>query len=377
MNDKDLGLLHRHLDGTITAEEFPRLQQVLRESAEARRMLRDLAAIDAKLTEIAAGDASTLQLLGVPPPPPPRRLVFHERWMAWLTGHTLAPLAAGLALGVFCTMAVLGYSAVSHQRETARREEPVRAAVIGTLTNLGLWDAIATRFEKATGRKVRLAFTGDREFCEDAFRKGRADLVVMHSGDDAAKLLSEGYGVNLHPWAYNELVIAGPPSDPAGIQGMTNGAEALRRIADTHSPYYAFQGSGSADIARELWWSVGIVNPEGSWVLKDDEDRDKSSSLRFAEMQGAYVITGRLQMHSRKVKSGKMIICVQGDPSMHRPIVYLEANPKRFPKTNIQGAHALADFLISPEIQKLVGNFGAEEHGVPYFLPVQRKLATR
>ena len=57
MNEDELNLLHRYLDGAITAEELESLEELLRGNAEARAALRSLATIDAKWQEIAADEA--------------------------------------------------------------------------------------------------------------------------------------------------------------------------------------------------------------------------------------------------------------------------------------------------------------------------------
>jgi hypothetical protein len=57
MTDNELTLLHRYLDGAITSDELESLEELLRNSAEARATLRSLATVDAKWQEIAADEA--------------------------------------------------------------------------------------------------------------------------------------------------------------------------------------------------------------------------------------------------------------------------------------------------------------------------------
>jgi len=62
---------------------------------------------------------------------------------------------------------------------------------------------------------------------------------------------------------------------------------------------------------------------------------------------------------------------VQGDPEMRRPFVVIEANSKRFPKTNSAGARALADWLTSQPGQTFLINYGRKASaGIPLFFPV-------
>ena len=258
-----------------------------------------------------------------------------------------------------------------HSTESSAFKRPVRAAVIGGMSSTGLWQEVSARFEKATGTKVILAITGERESCADAFRKGGIDILTMHSGDISTNLVADGYGTNMRPWTRNDLVIVGPKSDPVGVRGMKDGAAALRKIAAAQSPFLDFQGIGSREMAHNLWKAAGIPNPQGDWMLKD-ESHDKWSSLKFAQERGAYVITGRIPVRTGKLPAEGMEILVEGDPAMRRPFIVMEANPRRFPEANAAGAAALAEFLLSPEIQHFLREFGAKEYGgVPLFHPVE------
>jgi tungstate transport system substrate-binding protein len=47
----------------------------------------------------------------------------------------------------------------------------------------------------------------------------------------------------------------------------------------------------------------------------------------------------------------------------------ITVNSVRFPLTNISGAEALMDFLMSPAIQAFIGQFGRDKYGAALFLP--------
>ncbi len=245
----------------------------------------------------------------------------------------------------------------------------VRCAVIGGMTMTGLWPEIAKRFEARHAYKVEVVATGPRPGLAEAFQQGKADLLTMHSGDITTDLVADGYGTNSRPWTKNDLVIVGPPSDPAGIRGMRDGAAALRRIAEREAPFVDFHGIGSRELTHNLWRKAG-VEPQGKWVLKD-ESKSGLAILQFARDHNAYVIVGRMPVLFGKMQVGDMEVMVEGDPVMRRPYVVMEANPQRFPQANHAGARALADFLLSEEVQKLLAEFGAAEHGgIPLFHPI-------
>jgi tungstate transport system substrate-binding protein len=246
----------------------------------------------------------------------------------------------------------------------------VRCAVIGGMTMTGLWPEIVKMFEAESGYRCELAATGPRPEISEVFRAGKADLITMHSGDITTDLVADGYGVNLRPWTRNELSIVGPTNDPAGVRGMTNGAAALRKIAETKSRFVDFQGVGSRELAHNIWRAAGI-EPKGEWVLKDDTV-SKFDILQFARTNDAYVIVGYIPARLGKMNAAGMEILVQGDLAMRRPFVVIEANPKKFPKANCAGARALADFLLSTKVQNFLAEFGQKTtgHG-PLFHPIE------
>jgi tungstate transport system substrate-binding protein len=252
----------------------------------------------------------------------------------------------------------------------------VRCAVIGGMTMTGLWPEILKVFEADTGYRCELVATGPRPEISAVFRAGKADLITMHSGDITTDLVADGYGVNMRPWTRNELSIVGPTNDPADIRGMTNGAAALRRIAETKSRFVDFQGVGSRELAHNLWNAAG-VEPKGDWVLKDDTV-SKFDILQFARSNNAYVIVGYIPARLGKMNPAGMEILVQGDPAMRRPFIVMEANPKKFPNANYAGALALADFLLSPKAQAILAEFGQKTTGRgPLFHPVETATEPR
>ena len=245
----------------------------------------------------------------------------------------------------------------------------VRCAVIGGMTMTGLWSEIAKMFEAQTGYRVEVVATGPRPILDAAMREGKVDLLTMHSGDITTDLVADGFGVNMRPWTRNELCIVGPPDDPAHIRGMTNGAAALRKIAETKSRFVDFQGIGSRELVHTLW-RLADTEPKGDWVIKDDTV-SRWNILQFARANNAYVVVGYIPAQTGKMPATGMEILVKGDPVMRRPFIVMETNPKTFPQANCTGAHALSDFLLSEQVQQFLLDFGRQTNGPgPLFFPV-------
>ena len=259
--------------------------------------------------------------------------------------------------------------ACGRKGESPANPKLVRCAVIGGMTMTGLWPEIAKRFEAETGYKSEVVITGPRPELDKAMREGKVDLLTMHSGDITTDLVADGFGVNMRPWTRNELCVVGPPEDPARVRGLTNGATALRKIAEAKAPFVDFQGIGSRELAHNLWRLAG-VEPKGDWVLRDDTV-SKWNILQFARSNHAYVVVGYIPAQTGKMFAEGMEILVKGDPIMRRPFIVMETNPKRFPQVNHAGAKALSDFLLSAKTQDFLLQFGRQTNGSgPLFFPV-------
>jgi tungstate transport system substrate-binding protein len=233
----------------------------------------------------------------------------------------------------------------------------------------GVWQQIAADFTAQTGIKLTLAAVGPKEVLDKAFRAGDVDVVTLHSSDTATNFLADGLGINMRPWARNELVIVGPHDDPAGIRGMKSGMQALLRIARCKAPFVEARNTGSQTVEIGLWRKADFT-PSGAWLIKD-ESPTPQRVVEFAAQRHAYVIVGRIPILFGKIPSQGMDIMVQGDPEMQRPYVVIEANPANHPSGNHEGARKLADYLTSPRGQMELQMLAARpSNGAPIFYPV-------
>ncbi len=246
--------------------------------------------------------------------------------------------------------------------------DTVRCAVIGGMAfTTHMFSAVADLFEAEAEYKVVITEIGQRPVLDKAMREGRADLLTMHSGDITTNLVADGYGTNMRPWTRNDLVIMGPPSDPAGIRGMKSGVEAAKKIAAAKANFVDNRGNGPREVAHTLW-EHARVNAVGDWVIQEETDTHLDL-LGFAESHGAYIIVGRAPVVLGKLPRGNMEIMVEGDPLMRRPYIVMEANPLRCPDANVKGARAFADFLVSERVQTFLREYGKEMCGgvIPFY----------
>ena len=134
--------------------------------------------------------------------------------------------------------------------------QQIRVAVIGGMVETGFWQALAERFQHATGNryKIEVVAMGPKHIIAAAFRKGQADLITMHASDTIINLVADGYAVDPQPWLKNDLVIVGPQDDPAHIRGCKDAAEAFAKIASAaralRRPFQPRRPRGHARRAR-------------------------------------------------------------------------------------------------------------------------------
>ncbi len=247
----------------------------------------------------------------------------------------------------------------------------VRVAVIGGMTMTPLWNEIQKRFEAETGIKIEVVATGEKPFLARAMKEGKVDFLTMHSSDATTNLVADGWARDLRPWAKNDLVIVGPAQDPAGISGMKDGVEAVKKIAAAKANWLDFQSNGPRETAHTLFSNAG-VRMIGPWVLKY-ENTDTKGILHYVASKNAYMIVGRMPILFKKMDPDPNVkIMVEGDPNMRRPYMVMVANPEKFPSANVEGAARLSDFLLSDRIQNFLATYdGGVGDRIPIFIPVR------
>src|SRR5215831_4893222 len=83
----------------------------------------------------------------------------------------------------------------------------------------GLFEYLLPLFKKKTGITVKVVAQGTGQAL-DTGRRGDADVVFVHAKSAEEKFLAEGQGVKRYPVMYNDFVLIGPKTDPAGIKAM-------------------------------------------------------------------------------------------------------------------------------------------------------------
>jgi tungstate transport system substrate-binding protein len=89
----------------------------------------------------------------------------------------------------------------------------------------GLFDHLLPLFAQKTGIEVRVVAVGTGQALKNA-QNGDGDVVLVHSKPDEEKFVTDGWGVKRQDVMYNDFIIVGPASDPAGIAGLKDAVTA-------------------------------------------------------------------------------------------------------------------------------------------------------
>lgn len=265
-----------------------------------------------------------------------------------------------------CALLVLGLLA----GQPALAVDTVRVAVVGGLVLCGVWPALLPVAEKATGLKIETVAAAPKEGVIPPFRRGEADLLLIHGSDETYALQAAGLAAPLRAWAMNEHVIVGPDSDPAHIAGARDGSEALERILRANAPMIGFRDPGSFAIVAGLLRAAGLrLGPRQQLF---DASESPQGVLRSAAANQAYVVVGHIPVAFGKMPSEGMRVLLKSDPAMRRVYVAVEPGP-RHPASEHQrkAARKLAEYLLSPTGQAALRHVDAEAHG-PWIFPLAK-----
>jgi tungstate transport system substrate-binding protein len=253
----------------------------------------------------------------------------------------------------------------------AAAADNAKAVILATTTSTqdsGLLDVLIPIFEKQTGFFVKTISVGSGQALAMG-RKGEADVLLVHAPADEQKVVAEGHGVNRRLVMHNDFVIVGPPGDPAKIKASGSSKDALTRIAQARALFLS-RGDSSGTHSKEkgLWKAAGI-DPEGrTWYQQTG--LGMGDTLNVASEKGGYTLADRgTFLAQNKARPLALEILMQGEPLLLNVYHVIEVNPARWPKVNAAGAKAFADFMVSAQVQGVIGRFGVDKVGSPLFIP--------
>jgi tungstate transport system substrate-binding protein len=241
--------------------------------------------------------------------------------------------------------------------------EVIRLATTTSTDNSGLFRKLLPHYEAASGDQVQVIAVGTGKALKLG-EDGNVDVVLVHAPSAEVEFVERGFGVNRRSVMYNDFVLVGPPTDPAGVRGMRQASEALSRIAENRTVFVSRgDDSGTHKKERSLW-ELAAVKPDAFWYREAGQGMG-TVLLMSSELQG-YTLTDRGTWLAFEPKL-QLEVLVEGDPLLFNPYGIIAVNPDLHRGVNYLGAMRLIAWITSVEGQELIREFTLG--GRPLFIP--------
>jgi tungstate transport system substrate-binding protein len=266
---------------------------------------------------------------------------------------------------LFSTLAALALLFAGSATAVAQDKSIVVASTTSTQDS-GLFDYLLPLFKAKTGIDVKVIAQGTGQALDTA-RRGDADVVFVHAKAQEEKFLSEGFGVKRYDVMYNDFVLIGPKSDPAGVKGTKDITAAFEAIRAKQAPFVSRgDKSGTHSAELKLWKEAGIDidAAKGEWYR--DIGQGMGAALNTAGAMNAYVLSDRGTWLSFKNR-GDLEVVVEGDKRLFNQYGVMLVNPEKFSTVKADLGQSFIDYLVSEEGQKAISEYKID--GQQLFFP--------
>jgi tungstate transport system substrate-binding protein len=265
-------------------------------------------------------------------------------------------------------VAMLLVAAVAFQPTTlAQPTNPELILATTTSTqDSGLLDVLVPAFERQTGYTVKTISVGTGQAMALGER-GEADVLLVHAPESEKAWMAAGNGIDRKLVMYNDFIVVGPANDPAGVAGSASAVEVMQKIA-ANGAIFISRGDNSGTNQLELkLWKDAAFDPKGQpWY--QEAGQGMGQVLTIANDKEAYTIADRATYLARQANLD-LTILAQGYPTFLNVYHVMVVNPEKGSQINVVGARAFADWIVSPDIQTTIGQFGVEKYGQQLFFP--------
>jgi tungstate transport system substrate-binding protein len=268
----------------------------------------------------------------------------------------------------FCFSFILFLSFLLLAGAGSCQEPKIKDIILATTTSTvdsGLLDVLVPIFEKKTGYLVKTIAVGSGQALAMG-EKGEADVLLAHAQEAEKKLVDSGAVIDYRLVMHNDFILIGPASDPAGIKGKSS-IDALKAIAAKEALFIS-RGDDSGTHKMELsLWKKADMSPTGNkWY--QESGQGMGATIQMASEKQGYTLADRATYLALKPKI-QMAVLSEGDKSLLNIYHVMEVNPQKFGKVNAEGAKAFVEFMVAPETQKIIGEFGKDKFGQSLFFP--------
>ncbi|HMA13317.1 MAG: substrate-binding domain-containing protein [Bacteroidota bacterium] len=252
---------------------------------------------------------------------------------------TLAATATGLAFG------------------TAEAQDKFIVVQSTTSTqNSGLFDHMLPIFTEKTGIEVRVVAVGTGQAIKNA-QNCDGDVLFVHAKPAEEAFVAEGYGVERFDVMYNDFVVVGPASDPAGVAGSKDITASLAKIKDAKAPFVSRGDDSGTHKAELALWKIAGIDPtadSGGWYR--EAGSGMGATLNTAVGMNGYALSDRATWIAFGNK-GDFKVAVEGDERLFNQYGVILVSPEKCPSVKADLGQTFVDWVISDEGQKAIADY--------------------
>jgi tungstate transport system substrate-binding protein len=270
-----------------------------------------------------------------------------------------------MTLALVAAIVVAAFSA-----HAVAQEKSIVVASTTSTRDSGLFGYLLPIFKEKTGIRVEVFAVGTGSALEIG-RRGYADVVFVHARPQEEKFVANGFGVKRFAVMYNDFILVGPDSDPAGVKDSKDIVAALIAIKNKAAPFVSRgDGSGTHAVELALWKAAGIDiagADKGPWYR--EFGHGMGATLLMASAMNGYVLADRgtwLSFKNRG-KRGQLGIVVEGDRRLFNQYAAILVNPDKHNHVKKDLGQAFIDWLVSSEGQKAIADY--KVNGQQLFFP--------
>ncbi|MBI4862431.1 MAG: substrate-binding domain-containing protein [Candidatus Riflebacteria bacterium] len=231
----------------------------------------------------------------------------------------------------------------------------------GSPGELGLVEALSVAFARKADVTVKWKKAGTGSGLR-LLKQKKIDLILAHDPAAEKAAVQEGWAARRELVGSNEFWIVGPVADPARIASAITADAALRKIAAKQARFFS-RGESSGTHERELLiWKAAKISPSGAWY-RPTKSFMKETLKRASDEQG-YTITDNSTWLMEEASRRDLKVLFRGGPLL---LNSYHALCRPGTDDHARTASRFIDFMVSPEGQAVVGEYGKARFGLPLY----------
>jgi tungstate transport system substrate-binding protein len=231
----------------------------------------------------------------------------------------------------------------------------------------GLFGHILPMFKQATGIDVKVVALGTGQAIDMA-RRGDADVLFVHDKTAEDKFVADGFAAKRMDVMYNDFVLVGPKSDPAGTKGKDI-VEGLKKVAAGNAPFIS-RGDKSGTHAAELryWKLLGDNAAKGAGYKECG--CGMGPALNMGAASNAYVLTDRGTWLNFKNRAD-LAVLVEGDQRLFNQYGIMLVSAAKHPQVKTAEGQKFVDWVVGSAGQAAIASYkiGGEQLFFPNAKP--------